>query len=148
MNLKNLLLGSLLSSLSLVACVGEPLDSDLGDEAAIDDTELVGEDAEAIVGPGGEQGGGGITRNVPLACSITYPSMFNVTASIKNTSIYAIPDYAKLSYTVTHYYGSPAPFYGSTTGPLAKGATKNVSLSHQGALDAYGCSAKASWTID
>ncbi|KYF56671.1 hypothetical protein BE08_35525 [Sorangium cellulosum] len=148
MNLKNLLLGSLLSSFSLVACVAEPLDGDDLADGAADDVELVGEGAEAIIGPGGEDGGGSITRNVTLSCSITSPSLFNEAASIKNTSAHAIPDHAKISYTVTHYYNSPTPFYGSTTGPLAKGATKSISLSHPGYLHAYGCSAKASWIVD
>ncbi|MDC0681245.1 hypothetical protein [Sorangium atrum] len=53
MKLKNLLLCSLISSFSLVGCVAEPLDGDSADEGASDATEVVGEGAEAIIGPGG-----------------------------------------------------------------------------------------------
>ncbi|AUX42655.1 uncharacterized protein SOCE26_040880 [Sorangium cellulosum] len=148
MNMKNLLLCSLLSSFALVGCIGEPLDGDLEGDDATDTVEAVGEGAEAIIGPGGEEGGGTITRNVNLSCSITYPSIFNVHAEIKNTSVYAVPDYAKITLTVTHYYGSPGPYTSSFNGPLAKGEKKLVPLSHPGALDAYGCTAKATWIVD
>ncbi|WP_437590450.1 hypothetical protein [Sorangium sp. So ce1000] len=147
MNIKNLLLCTLISSFSLVGCIAEPLDGDGADDGAIDDAEVVGEGAEAIIGPGGDDGGGTVTKTVNLSCSITYPSIFNVNAAIKNTSLFAVPDSAKITFTVTHYYGSPGPYTSSFTGPLAKGQTKLVPLSYSGALDAYGCTAKATWTI-
>ncbi|WP_437682352.1 hypothetical protein [Sorangium sp. So ce131] len=145
MNMKNLLLCSLLSSFTFVGCIGEPLDGDLETDDASDAVEAVGEGAEAIIGPGGEEGGGTITRKVNLSCEITYPSIFNPHAEIKNTSSEAVPDYAKITLTVTHYYGSPGPYSRTFYGPLAKGAKKLVPLSHPGALDAYGCTAKATW---
>ncbi|WP_437682347.1 hypothetical protein [Sorangium sp. So ce131] len=148
MNMKNLLLCSLLSSFSLVGCIGEPLDGDLEGDGAIDAVEAVGEGAEAIIGPGGEEGGGTITRNVSLSCELTYPSLFNVSAEIKNNSFYPVPDHAKITLTVTHYYGSPGPYTRTFYGPLAKGAKKIVPLSHPGALDAYGCTARATWVDD
>ncbi|WP_437718029.1 hypothetical protein WMF45_17430 [Sorangium sp. So ce448] len=88
-----------------------------------------------------------MTKTVNLSCSITFPSIFNPNAAIKNTSLFGVPDTAKITFTVTHYYGDPGPYTRSVTGPLAKGQTKLVPLSHPGALDAYGCTAKATWTI-
>ncbi|WP_437986497.1 hypothetical protein [Sorangium sp. So ce117] len=147
MKLKNLLLCSLISSFSLIGCIAEPLDGDSADEGASDAAEVVGEGAEAIIGPGGDDGGGPVTKTVNLSCSITFPSIFNPNAAIKNTSLFGVPEDAKITFTVTHYYGDPGPYTRSVTGPLAKGQTKLVPLSHPGALDAYGCTAKATWTI-
>ena len=82
------------------------------------------------------------TPNKKLAINRVNPN-----AAIKNTSLLGVPDSAKITFTVTHYYGDPGPYTRSVTGPLAKGQTKLVPLSHPGALDAYGCTAKATWTV-
>lgn len=86
-----------------------------------------------------------------LCCTIDYPSIFNPHARLSTLSSEGcsigtnIPAGAVISYTVTHYFGSPGPFVGSTSGPLANNSTKSVALTHSGSLDAMACTAFAAW---
>jgi hypothetical protein len=142
-----LVLCSLFASISLIGCVAAH-DSGSDAEDVTEEIESVDEGSEAIIGPGG---GGepdpSTTISVNLGCRIGYGSLFQPRAEITNSSAYAIPSGVKISYTVSHYYGSTAPYTSSITGPLAIGATRYVSLSYPGALDAMSCTAKASWTV-
>jgi hypothetical protein len=141
MNIKNLVVCSVLSSLSLIGCVAEPVD---GSDAA--EAEDVAEGAAAIIGPGGgddtEE-----TRVVTLACSIGYSSLFNPRVQIKNNSAFDVPPGAQIYYTVRHFYGDPGPRSGTTVGPLNKGATKYISLAYPGSLNADPCTASAEWLV-
>ncbi|MDC0717405.1 hypothetical protein [Nannocystis bainbridge] len=125
-----------------------------------DDLELAAEDAEA------EEAAEGLADHdlaeltdrpdvaegfVPLCCTITSPSIFNFDARLSTLSSEGcavpggIPAGAIISYTVQHYWGSPAPYTGYTTGPIANNSTKSVPLTHGGSLDALSCSAFAVW---
>ncbi|WAS92578.1 hypothetical protein [Nannocystis punicea] len=86
-----------------------------------------------------------------LCCDITFPTIFNPNARLSTLASEGcsigtnIPSGALIQYTVTHYFGSPAPFIGNTSGPLANNSTKLIPLSHTGSLDALDCSAFAVW---
>lgn len=88
---------------------------------------------------------------VSLCCSITFPSIFNPnvrlsTLASEGCSVSGgVPSGALISYTVTHYFGSPGPFVGSSSGPIANNSTKLIPLSHTGSLDAMACTAFAAW---
>jgi hypothetical protein len=127
----------------LTGCVAMPIEESDA-ETATADTEAVGEVAQAI---DDDPGGGTIKKTVTLSCSINWTEMFKPKAAIKNTSAFVVPDDAIISYTVVHAFGSPASFTGSTTGPLAKGATEFVYLTHSGSLSADHCTAKATWEL-
>ena len=86
-----------------------------------------------------------------LCCTIDYPSTFDPHARLSTLSSEGcsigtnIPGHAVISFQVTHYWGSPGPFNGVTTGPLANNSTKSVALTHSGSLDAMACTAVAVW---
>ena len=106
--------------------------------------ENLGE-AEQMISP--TTGGGPIMKTVTLSCSVIFTGMFQPAAKITNSSGFAVPEDADISYTVVNAYNDPGPFTGHVAGPLAKGASKTVSLTYNGSLNADHCTAKATWEL-
>ncbi|MFY0541468.1 hypothetical protein [Nannocystis pusilla] len=111
------------------------------------------EDAEASQAPGLGPDELQAAPSDPLAakhsmcCEIVYGDPFEVYARIVNPGPTFLTDCSDIfagshtiQYKVNHYYGSPAPFTGSTA-PIPLGTTRVIPLSHPGSLGALSCEA-------
>ncbi|PCC72277.1 hypothetical protein SAMN02745121_01479 [Nannocystis exedens] len=164
LNLRSLRLCALALPCALLATACDDPDQE-AELAALDDVEasdeLAAEEAaEAEAAAGGlAEHGIDVLQDRPdaaegfasLCCTITFPSIFNPhvrlsTLASEGCSIGTnIPSGALISYTVSHYYGTPGPFVGTTSGPLNNNSVKSVALTHSGSLDAMSCVAFAAW---
>ncbi|EYF04440.1 hypothetical protein [Chondromyces apiculatus] len=102
-----------------------------------EEAEAVGEAEQAIF------------KTVTLACSITYPSLFNPNAQLVNNSSTTVSDDATITIVVHHLGGAPDRTVISTPGVFiaASGGQLLVPLTYSGALDAVSCTASARWEI-
>lgn len=136
-------------------------DAELEAAAAEDELELAAaaeeveeaEDGEASQAPGLGPDQLQAAPSDPLAakhsmcCEIVYGDPFQVYARIVNPGPTILTDCSSIlagshtiQYKVNHYYGSPAPFTGSTA-PIPLGTTRVIPLSHPGSLGALSCEA-------
>lgn len=82
-----------------------------------------------------------------VCCELEFDDPFQVSVRLTNpgpTILAPCSDLfagqSNLIFKVTHTFGSPAPFFG-TTGPLPLGQTRVIPLSHSGYMNAFSCEA-------
>ncbi|WP_434416765.1 hypothetical protein [Nannocystis pusilla] len=138
-----------------------PHDAELEEAAAEDELELAAEADEAeeaeeaeasqapALGPDELQAAPAdpLAAKHSMCCEIVYGDPFEVYARIVNPGPTFLTDCSDIfagshtiQYKVNHYYGSPAPFTGSTA-PIPLGTTRVIPLSHPGSLGALSCEA-------
>ncbi|WAS98011.1 hypothetical protein [Nannocystis punicea] len=146
-------------ALAAAACddaeeLGQDSEAELAEAAdAADELALPEEDADAeqspLEGPeslqAAPQDPAALTPSV--CCELEFEDPFLISVRLTNPGPVGIgpcSDFfagqSNLIYKVTHAFGSPAPFFG-TTGPLPLGSTRKIPLSHTGYLNAISCEA-------
>lgn len=82
-----------------------------------------------------------------MCCELDFASPFTINVRIPNPGPTVLTECSDLlagskqiNYKVYHYYGSPAPFTGTTSG-IPLGTTRVIPLSHSGYLNAMSCEA-------
>lgn len=121
-----------------VGCGGAPSDDSLPGDDAANAEGTVSAQACPITGCTGD----GYPITLTLSCSPNYPF---IGLQITNNTSTSVPSGATITYTAKYSYHSSVT--GTTSGPLASGATKNVWVSPIGSDDPVSCTATAKWYL-